>query len=573
MHDRETYRTSEEFDDALGDGVIAIDAQFQIISFNRGAERITGYGADDACGHHCYDIFKSTLCEKNCPLRETLKTHQGLSNLRAEISTMGGEIIPIGLTAVPLKNPRGGIIGVILTFRNIVELYSLTSEIVKEKNRLQAIVESVADGVFTVDPQWRITSFNKAAEEITGFPRQDAIGKPCHKIFRSRVCQEACPLRRTFESGQSISNFEFEIKSKDEKPVQISVSTALLIDEEGEIIGGVETFRDLSTLKHLRDELKKRYSFANILGKNPKMLKLYDLLGAVAETSSTVLVQGETGTGKDLVARAIHYNSPRRERPFIKVSCVALPEALLESELFGHTKGAFTGADRDKPGRFELAHKGTIFLDEIGDISKPVQLKLLRVLEEGEFERLGGTKTIKVDVRVVAATNRDLQEAVKGGGFREDLFYRLNVVPIHLPPLRERNDDIPLLVEHFIEKFNKKTGKKITSVTPEVMDILVDYPWPGNIRQLENAIEHAFVHCREGVIRPAHLPEELKAQRRSLVEGVALSSSPLAKLEKQILLDVLTKNNWDRHNAAAELKISRTTLWRKTKKYGVVQKR
>ncbi|MBL7075827.1 sigma 54-interacting transcriptional regulator [candidate division KSB1 bacterium] len=455
----------------------------------------------------------------------------------------------------------------------MAELYSLTSEIVKEKNRLQAIVESVADGVFTVDPQWRITSFNKAAEEITGFPRQDAIGKPCHKIFRSRVCQEACPLRRTFESGQSISNLEFEIKSKDEKPVQISVSTALLIDEEGEIIGGVETFRDLSTLKHLRDELKKRYSFANILGKNPKMLKLYDLLGAVAETSSTVLVQGETGTGKDLVARAIHYNSPRRERPFIKVSCVALPEALLESELFGHTKGAFTGADRDKPGRFELAHKGTIFLDEIGDISKPVQLKLLRVLEEGEFERLGGTKTIKVDIRVVAATNRDLQEAVKGGGFREDLFYRLNVVPIHLPPLRERNDDIPLLVEHFIEKFNKKTGKKITSVTPEVMDILVDYPWPGNIRQLENAIEHAFVHCREGVIRPAHLPEELKAQRRSLVEGVALSSSPLAKLEKQILLDVLTKNNWDRHNAAAELKISRTTLWRKTKKYGIVQKR
>ncbi|HID92631.1 MAG TPA: PAS domain-containing protein [bacterium (Candidatus Stahlbacteria)] len=554
---------------ALADGVVTIDSELRIVSFNLGAQRITGYTPQQAYGLPCRDIFRANFCDKDCPVKRTIRTGEAVSGARVDIVAYDGRKIPIYVNTTPLKDTKGKVIGAVQTFRNILELHTLVSELVKEKNRLLAILESIGDGVFTVDTNWKITSFNRAAERITGFSKKEAIGKPCHSIFRSNICTERCPLRQTLETHKPIANFEMEILSKTGKKVPISVGTALLIDEEGEIAGGVEVFRDLSPLKHLSEELKERYSFGNIIGKNPKMQEIYDLLKTVSETSSTVLIQGETGTGKELVARAIHYNSTRHDKPFIKVSCAALPETLLESELFGYMKGAFTDAVKDKPGRFELANKGTIFLDEVGEIPKSVQAKLLRVLEEQEFERLGGTKTIKVDVRIIAATNKDLREAINRNEFREDLYYRLNVVSIHLPPLRERSDDIPLLVNHFIEKFNQKTGKHIASVSQDAMDILIDYHWPGNVRQLENAIEHAFVHCQGKIIQPQHLPDEIVPEGKVMVENALAAENPFDELEKQVILETLRKNNWDTRKVAHVLQISRTTLWRKLKKYGI----
>lgn len=557
----------EERLETLGDGVVLINRDLRIVSWSLSAERITGYPQEEVVGRECREVLGSALCEKGCPVGQTVNTGEVVSNISTEIETASGVSIPVSINTTPLKDPRGEIIGAVVTFRNIAEIETLTYELRKEKNMLKAIVESIADGVFTVDADWKITSFNKAAERITGFSREEATGIACHHVFRSEVCKEGCPLRKTMETGDPVSDFEMEVLRKDGRKVPISVNTALLIDEEGEIAGGVETFRDLSEMKRLSSELSEKYSFTGIIGKNPKMQELYDLLKTVSETSSTVLVQGETGTGKELVARAIHYNSPRHERPFIAVSCAALPETLLESELFGHMRGAFTGAIKDKPGRFELANGGSLFLDEVGEIPPPVQVKLLRVLEKQEFERLGGTRTLKVDVRVIAATNKDLKELMERAQFREDLYYRLNVVPIHLPPLRERSDDIPLLVKHFVEEFNRKTGKRITAVAPEVMDILIDHLWPGNVRQLENAIEHAFVHCRGEVIQLRHLPEELKALEKAVADEAPATS--LSEFEKRAIVEALKRNRWNRENTARELKISRTTLWRKMKRYGI----
>jgi len=335
------------------------------------------------------------------------------------------------------------------------------------------------------------------------------------------------------------------------------------------VIGGVEVFRDLSPLRQLSRELEERYSFGQIIGKSKPMRELFALLENVAETDSTVLIYGESGTGKELVARALHYNGPRREGPFVAVNCAALPEALLESELFGYERGAFTGATRSKPGRFELADGGTLFLDEVGEMGLAVQAKLLRVLDQKEFERLGGTKTIRVDVRIIAATNRDLEADVASGRFRRDLFYRLNVVSIHLPPLRERREDIPLLVEHFVRKFGEKMGRKVRSVSPEAMRLLMDYDWPGNVRELENAIEHAFVMMRGDTILPEDLPETIRERKASVVPG---GRGLLEDGERQALLAALEQAGWNRGEAARILGISRTTLWRKMRKHGLIHK-
>lgn len=560
-------RALEDRLESLGDGVALVDRNLRIVSWSLSAERITGYPQEEVVGGECRKVLGSALCEKNCPVKQTVDTGQVVYNVSSEIETAVGVTIPVSVNTTPLKDPRGETIGAVVTFRNIAEIETLTYELRKEKNMLRAILESITDGVFSIDADWKITSFNKAAERITGFRREEALGMACYNIFRGQVCKEDCPLRTTMETGEPVSGFEMEVLKKDGRRVPISVSSALLIDEDGEIAGGVETFRDLSEMKRLTEELSAKHSFAGIIGKNARMQALFSLLKTVSETSSTVLIQGETGTGKELVARAIHYNSSRGDRPFIAVSCAALPETLLESELFGHMKGSFTGAIKDKPGRFELADRGTLFLDEVGEIPSSVQVKLLRVLEKQEFERLGGTTTLKVDVRVIAATNRHLRELMERDQFREDLYYRLNVVPIHLPPLRDRSDDIPLLVKHFIEEFNEKMGKKITSAAPPVMDILIDYPWPGNVRQLENAVEHAFVHCRGKTIRLEHLPEELKLFGGDL--AVETPVPPLSELEKRVIVRALERNQWNRERAARELKISRTTLWRKMKKYGI----
>ncbi|MCK4235171.1 sigma 54-interacting transcriptional regulator [candidate division WOR-3 bacterium] len=564
MISQEAY---EDFLDKFSDGVVAIDKNLRIISFSKGAERITGYAAAEITGKTCKEIFKSNMCDKGCPVKNVIETGQPVSNIHNDIKNSKNETIPISVNVSPLLNIHRELIGAVLSFRNVLEIYHLTAELFKESTLLQSILDSIAEGVFTVDTKWQVTSFNPSAEKITGYKKEEVIGKSCSVVLESNICFKDCPLKKTIETGKTIANVETFITDKQGRKVPVSVSTALLIDEEGEIIGGVETLRDLTVLKQLTNELKGRYSFGNIVGKNPKMQKIYNLIEAVSNTNSTVLVLGETGTGKDLVARAIHYNSPRKNKPFIKVSCAALPESLLESELFGHKKGAFTGAVRDKPGRFNLADGGTIFLDEVGEIPVTVQVKLLRVLEEQEFEPLGGTKPIKVDIRIIAASNRDLKEAMKSGKFREDLFYRLNVVPVSLPALWERKDDIPLLVKHFIKKFNKETGRNILSVSRKAMELLLDNSWVGNVRQLENTIEYAFIHCDGRTIQIQHLPEDIRIKKES--EEILDTESPLEEIEKHVIERALKNNNNDREKTAHLLQISRTTLWRKMKKYGI----
>jgi len=433
------------------------------------------------------------------------------------------------------------------------------------------ILNSIADGVFTTDSEGRITFFNKAAQEITGFSNKEAIGHYCFDIFRADICQSRCALKETIKTKKEIINLPVTILNKEGKKVPISISTAVLKNERGQIIGGVETFRDLSAIEELKKELSQKYTLGDIISKNHQIHEMFNILPDIAESDSTVLIQGASGTGKELFAKAIHNLSRRKDKSFIKVNCGALPDTLLESELFGYVKGAFTDAKKDKPGRFAIAHGGTIFLDEVGDMSPSLQVKLLRVLQEKEFEPLGSTSPTKTDVRIIAATNRDLSRLVNEGKFREDLFYRINVVKIDLPPLSQRREDIPLLIETFIHKFNTKMGKQITGVSDQAMRSLMRYDYAGNVRELENIMEHAFVLCRGNLIDTDCLPKELTEEqvKRELSETLLSKGTPFGRAEAEIIERTLKKYGGNRIRTAQELGLNRTTLWRKIKKHGL----
>jgi PAS domain S-box-containing protein len=430
----------------------------------------------------------------------------------------------------------------------------------------ETILCSLNEGVFCVDEDWRICFFNQAAEEITGVPREEALGRFCHEVFRSNICKKACALRYTIETGRSIASMSIEITNKNGNKVPVSISTAILKDKRGKFVGGVETIRDLSLLEQLRKELDAKHTFEDILSKSPKMQHVFELIPTIAESESTVLITGASGTGKGLIAHALHNQSPRAEKPFITVNCGAIPDTLLESELFGYKAGAFTDARRSKAGRFTLAQGGTIFLDEIGDLSPAIQAKLLRVLQDKVFEPLGGVQSIKADVRIIAATNRDLSELVHEGRFRTDLYYRINVFRLELPPLRERMEDIPLLVNHFVAKFSGLKGKEISGVSPEALAILMKHDYPGNVRELENIIEHAFVLCLGGMIQPHHLTEELQPETSSPQRE---SLDLLSEYERELILNALRRNQWNRLQTAKELGIHKTTLFRKIHKLGI----
>jgi PAS domain S-box-containing protein len=430
------------------------------------------------------------------------------------------------------------------------------------------ILDSTTDGVFTVDREWKITSFNKAAEAITGVPRGEAIGQTCCDVFRASICEADCALRHTMDTGEPIVGKMVYIVNTSEERVPISISTAILRDDQGAIMGGVESFRDVSVINELRRKLSKQYSFEDIVSKNHRMRELFAVLPQIAVSGSTVLIEGESGTGKELFARAIHNLSPRRSGPFIVANCAALPDTLLESELFGYKAGAFTGANKDKPGRFALARKGTLFLDEIGDMSAALQVRLLRVLQDRTFEPLGGIKTETADVRMVLATNRTLSDLVARGEFRQDLYYRINVVRVLLPPLRKRKEDIPLLTNHFVSRFNRLQDKEVRGVSPETASILADHDYPGNVRELENIIEHAFALCQGEYIEPHHLPVELRPPP-SLTGGRARNDRSLKALEADAIVEALRRNQWNRQAAADELGIHKTTLFRKIASHGI----
>lgn len=435
------------------------------------------------------------------------------------------------------------------------------------REHYQIILDSIADGVFTVNVDLCITSFNRSAEKITGIPKEEAIGRQCFEVLRASVCETECLIRQTIKKERPIVNKPVFILRSDNKRIPISVTTALLKDSKGRIIGGVETFRDLTVVDKLRKALRKQHSFDDIVSKNGKMFELFSILPQIAESNSTVLIVGASGTGKELFARAIHNNSLKKKGPFIAINCGALPEALCESELFGYKAGAFTDARKDKSGRFALAQNGTIFLDEIGDISKAVQIRLLRVLEEKTYEPLGSTKTIKTNARVITATHRNLKKLVEEGKFREDLYFRINVIKLSLPPLSARKEDIPLLVDHFIDRFNHLTGRKIVGLSQKAAAALMLYDWPGNVRELENAIEHAFVFCRDDLIRLHYLPEHIIPKNGFMLDSTGLT---LRDVEKFAIQQALQRNQWKKMATARELGIDKNTLRRKINRLGII---
>ena len=437
----------------------------------------------------------------------------------------------------------------------------------KALQREITILDSINEGVFTVDPDWRITAFNRAAERITGVRRDQAIGSACCDVFRASICEKDCALRRTMDSGKPIVNATAYIINQDGQRVPIRLATALLRDAYGHIAGGVETFQDLTQVEQLQKELQARYTFEDIVGRSPAMQRLFAVLPQIADSSSTVLIEGPSGTGKELFARAIHNLSPRGGKPFVGVNCAALPDTLLESELFGHKAGAFTDARRDKPGRFTLADGGTIFLDEIGDVSAAMQVRLLRVLQERVVEPLGGVKPIPVDVRVIAATNKDLTRLVRAGQFRDDLYYRIRVVHMTLPGLDQRREDIPLLVDHLVARFSRLQGKDIAGVSDQVMARLMEHNYPGNVRELENIIEQAFVLCRGGLIEMDHLPPELRSAGADLTDDEGPMS--LEAIEKLFITKTLQRRHGNRKRTADDLGIDVSTLYRKIKTLGI----
>lgn len=439
-----------------------------------------------------------------------------------------------------------------------------------QENQTRIILDSIADGVFTVDSDWRITSFNRAAENITGISKKDALGRHCWEVFRASICESHCSLRHTVETGSPVVNQSIYIVNSNGDRVPISISTAILKNNRGKVIGGVETFRDLSLVETLKKELDKSHSFYDIISKNKEMQRLFGIMEQLADSDSTVLIEGESGTGKELFAKAIHSMSSRRKRSVVTINCGAIPDNLLESELFGYKAGAFTDAKKDKAGRIALAEGGTLFLDEIGDISPALQVRLLRVIQDKTYEPLGSTKTEKADVRFVAATNKELERLVKEKRFREDLYYRINVVRLKLPPLRERKGDIPLLVSHFIKRFNELKGKHILGLKPEVISLLMSHPFPGNIRELENILDYATVVCKDEYIGIEHLPDFLAGTARSLTPPVTIVNTDIKDMERNYIYSALKKNNWNRKTTANSLGMHPTTLWRKIKQMGII---
>ena len=436
----------------------------------------------------------------------------------------------------------------------------------------KVILSSIADGVFTVNSNRVITSFNPAAERITGRPASEAIGRQCFEVFQADCCEEGCLLEKTLRTGNEAIDQPVNITNASGERIPISISTAVLRDDDGEVLGAVETFRDLSTIEHLRKELARNYSFEDIISKSPIIHKLFAILPDVAESGSTVLIQGPSGSGKELFARAIHNLSDRRDNNYVVINCGTLPTQLFESELFGYVKGAFTDAKRDKDGKLAAADGGTVFFDEIGELPMSTQVKLLRLLQQREYEPLGTTETVKADIRVVAATNRDLRKQVAAGKFRDDLYFRLAVVRFDLPPLKSRREDIPYLVDHFIKKNNARRGKNIVSVSPEVMSILMRHDFPGNVRELENVVEYCFVVCRGSIIQKEHLPTELQdiPADRGPVEESKPKDPVLAAVDEQTrIIAVLRQFQGNQTRAAQELGINRTTLWRKLRRYNI----
>ena len=430
----------------------------------------------------------------------------------------------------------------------------------------EVILDSIADGVLTVDNDMVVTAFNRSAQQITRVPREEAIGRKCFDVMRGEMCESACCIKTTMETGKPCQNRPVYIVRADNKRIPVSVTTSVLRDEQGTPMGAVEIFRDLTEIIDLRQACRKVYRFEDIVSKNHRMMKLFGLLPLVASSRSTVLIEGASGTGKELVAKAIHNQGSEPDAPFVAVNCGALPDTLIEAELFGYRAGAFTDARHDKTGLFAAGGEGTVFLDEIGDISLSTQVSLLRVLQNKTYRPLGANTDCEMKARIITASHHNLKDLVEAKRFREDLYYRINVIRLTLPELSERKEDIPLLVDHFVERFNSLTGKHIVGVSDEVLAAFALHDWPGNIRELENAIEHAFILCNDGIINLTHLPETIAPRPTNTIDRAAAT---LREIEKRAITEALHRNEGRRMATARELDIHKNTLRRKIDAYGI----
>jgi PAS domain S-box-containing protein len=552
----------------IEDGYIEVDLAGNAIFFNGSFCKMVGYTRDELKGmNYRKYIEKETVQAVYKTYNKIYTTGVPQRIFDYEIVAKDGTKRIVEVSASLRRNSEGLSTGFRAILRDLTERKRAEQELARHRSHLEAIFRSVNDAIITFDTEGRGIKANRAAESICGLAAEAIVGSAFFMCLKQ--CNQSCleALRETLKTKTTIKEFNVECGHLFRPRQMVSITCSPLLDQDGKFMGAVLLIRDITRLRDLERELKERYEFHKIVGKNKKMQEIYGLLEDLADLETTVLVTGESGTGKELVAKALHYSGRRAFKPFVMVNCSALAENLLESELFGHVKGAFTGAIRDKQGRFQIANGGTILLDEIGDISPGIQLKLLRVLQEKEFERVGESKTLKVDVRVIAVTNQDLKEKVRRREFREDLYYRLKVVGITLPPLRERLEDIPLLVDHFCNSFNKSFKKNIEGISIEVLNIFMNYPWPGNIRELDHAMEHGFVLCRGKIISLEHIPIEIRDHFRT----GKITPKERASDEPQGILNALNKTDWNKAKASRLLGISRRTIYRKICKYRLAQ--
>jgi PAS domain S-box-containing protein len=552
--------------DSVFDGVFTVDMDLKITLFNRAAELITGFRQEQVLGKFFADVFRRG--GENVPvdamaLTKAVKTGKPVVEECFYVETADQRILPVSVRAAPLLDAAGNIIGGVESFRDNTDTI-----------QRQYILDSVADGVFTVDNAFKITSFNKAAEIITGFASAEVIGRRCREVFEGSICEGNCPLARAMKTKSKVDVFDIIIHGKNGREIGVSLSATALVDEYDKIIGAVETFRDLTEIHSLRSHLAAEREQTGILGNSPLMRKILAVLPEFARSDSNILILGESGTGKELLANAIHKQSNRKMLPFVTVNSGALPDALLAAELFGCRTGSCTDPKDEKSGRFAAADNGTLFLDEIGDISSSMQARLLQVLQTRIYQPLGSDTPVKTEARIIAATSKNLEELVREKKFRPDLYYHLNIVKIQLPPLRQRMEDLPLLSEHFIRRFNRQRGKDVQGLSQEALAILMRYDYPGNIRELENIIEYAFILCSEGQILPRHLPAKFQANPAADREKPPAVPAPdptpamtLEELERRAILASLNRNNFKTMQTCRELGISKDTLRRKMKAY------
>ena len=571
-HLNQTLDTGEwlELLDELNIGAFMADRQRLIRAINYTAQAIMELKAADLIGKDCRDIFTGVRCTRACVFSKDYHAFDGSDMPVTNLDENGRHVLT--RFAAPVYDAKGRLAGCLTILQDHSPIYDLIDRVHYEERSLKMTLDNLDIGIYTVNRGGLITFFNDAAERISGYSRKQLLGEHFSLLFGDLPAKDPALMQTAMATGHPQQNRRGKIVDSGNVPVPIHAKYLALRNEKGTIVGGLATFQDLTLVSQLSKAIRERYTFHDMIGKDPAMQKIFAMVHAVAASDTTILIEGPTGTGKDLLAKVIHSTSKRAQKPFVKINCAAIPENLIESEMFGYVKGAFTGADRNKPGHFQAAAGGTIFLDEIGDLPMSLQAKLLRVLEDREFYPLGSRKTEKVDVRIISATNRGLEEMVAGGLFRADLFYRLNVMRMELPPLVGRRADLPLLIRHILRQLPAAKSIRMPDISGPAMKILLNLDYPGNVRELENILEHALIICPNERIQPEHLPEYIHNRSASIPTGfraVAHSAPVDLNEEHRRILDTLQRYHGNRAKTALALRINRTTLWRKMKRYGI----